>query len=174
MGALPSVSKETITRVMDTFESGPCSPHWRKSAPASGTWGIRHGIGRFFPVKEVIRRAVYWEHGSWPDLSDSEQARQYVLDRGFTVAKAPFSHPPEGFEPGPRPKYTIVLRPDDGGWFAEIPALEACYTSGRTLEEAILYIQEVYDLVMGELEDEGRPFPPDLEVVTSATAPSRA
>jgi len=172
MGALPSVSKDTITLVMDTFESGPCSPHWRKGAPAPGTWGIRHGIGRFFPVKEVIRRAVYLEHGNWTDLSDSEQARQYVLDRGFTVVRAPFKHPPEGFEPGPRPQYTIVLRPDDKTWYAEIPALEACYTFGRTLEEAAFYIQEVYDLVMGELEDEGRPFPPDVEVVTSATAPA--
>ena len=125
-------------------------------------------------MKEVVRRAIYLEHDHWPDLSDSEQARQFVLDRGFTVARAPFSHPPEGFDPGPRPQYTIVLRPDDAGWYAEIPALEACYTSGRTLEEAVFYIQDVYDLVMGELEDEGKPFPPDVEVVTRAATPTRA
>jgi predicted RNase H-like HicB family nuclease len=173
MTAIPPVSRETIERVMDNFEDGPCSPRWRGGAQAALKWGIRRSIGRFLPVKEVIRRAVYLEHGTWPEVADTEQARKFVLDRGFTLVRSPFPRPLEGFVPAPWPHYTVVLRPDDHIWYAEIPALPACYTDGRTLEEALKEIQDVYKLVMEELEDEGKPFPPDVPVKADATSSTR-
>lgn len=81
--------------------------------------------------------------------------------------------PPEGFFDGGKaamkqPTYTIVVEPDSNGWLAYIPALPACYAPGDTVEDALRELHVVYDMIMEEFAEEGRPLPPDVAVTASA------
>ena len=60
----------------------------------------------------------------------------------------------------------VVLEPDEDVWRAYIPELEAkgAATWGHTKEEALRNIQEVAQLVMEELEEDGEPLPPSVTV----------
>lgn len=54
-------------------------------------------------------------------------------------------------------KYTlpIVIERDEDGFFViECPAFQACYTQGKTLDEAIKNIEEVIDLCLEEKENQ--------------------
>jgi len=60
----------------------------------------------------------------------------------------------------------VVLEPDEDVWRAYIPELETkgAATWGHTKEEALRNIQEVAQLVMEELEEDGEPLPPSVTV----------
>ena len=60
----------------------------------------------------------------------------------------------------------VVLEPDENVWRAYIPELEAkgAATWGHTREEALRNMQEVAQLVMEELEEDGEPLPPSVTV----------
>ena len=68
------------------------------------------------------------------------------------------------------PNYTIVLEPDEDGWLAYMPALPACYAPGDTAEEALRELQVVFEMVLEEFAEDGRPLPPDVAVTANAPA----
>lgn len=56
-----------------------------------------------------------------------------------------------------KPKYTlpiVIERDEDGFFVVECPTFPACYTQGRTLDEAIKNIEEVIDLCLEEKENQ--------------------
>lgn len=46
-----------------------------------------------------------------------------------------------------------VIEKDKDGYFAYIPNLEGCVSSGDTYEETLLNIQEAYELYLESLDD---------------------
>ena len=60
----------------------------------------------------------------------------------------------------------VVLEPDEDVWRAYIPELEAkgAATWGHTREEALRNMQEVAQMIMEELEQDGEPLPPSVTV----------
>jgi len=60
----------------------------------------------------------------------------------------------------------VVLEPDEDVWRAYIPELEAkgAATWGNTREEALRNMQEVAQMVMEEMEEDGEPLPPSVTV----------
>ena len=63
--------------------------------------------------------------------------------------------------------YRIVIEPDEDVWRAYIPELEAmgAATWGPTREEALRNLQEVAQMVLEELIEEGRSIPPGVMVL---------
>jgi len=72
--------------------------------------------------------------------------------------------------------FKVVLEPDENTWHVYCPALLTLggATWGRTKEEALKHIQEVVQMIVEELKEEGEPIPEDLkisdELMVSATA----
>ena len=65
--------------------------------------------------------------------------------------------------------YTIIMEPDDGGWLAYIPAISGCHAPGETAEEALQELKVVFQMILEEYAEEGRPLPPDVEVTVGAS-----
>lgn len=57
--------------------------------------------------------------------------------------------------------FRVVIEPDEDRWHAYCPALEkyGAATWGHTREEALKHIQEVVQMVVDELIDEGKLLP---------------
>ena len=57
--------------------------------------------------------------------------------------------------------FRIVIEPDEDRWFACCPALEdkGAATWGYTREEALKHIQEVVQMIVEELIEDGEPIP---------------
>ena len=62
--------------------------------------------------------------------------------------------------------FRVVIEPDDGRWSAYCPALQkyGAATWGNTRGEALTHIREVVELVVEELQEEGKPIPKDIQV----------
>lgn len=62
--------------------------------------------------------------------------------------------------------FRIILEPDDKAWRAYIPELETkgASTWGNTKEEALRNIQEVAQIVIEELIEDGQPLPKGVTV----------
>jgi predicted RNase H-like HicB family nuclease len=62
--------------------------------------------------------------------------------------------------------FRIVLERDDDVWRAHVPELEAkgAATWGQTREEALRNIQDVAQLVIESLLEDGEPLPPSVTV----------
>jgi predicted RNase H-like HicB family nuclease len=59
--------------------------------------------------------------------------------------------------------YTVVIRPDDNGTYvAYVPAIPGCHAIGNTPEEAKAELADVFDMIVEEYTEEGRPLPPDV------------
>jgi predicted RNase H-like HicB family nuclease len=62
--------------------------------------------------------------------------------------------------------FQVVMEQDEAGFFvAECPALRACYTQGRTYEEAIKNIREVIALCLADLKARGAEIPRQAEII---------
>jgi predicted RNase H-like HicB family nuclease len=57
--------------------------------------------------------------------------------------------------------FRVVVEPDDDRWHAYCPALQqfAAATWGNTEEEALKHIQEVVQMIVSELREDGIPVP---------------
>jgi predicted RNase H-like HicB family nuclease len=56
--------------------------------------------------------------------------------------------------------YTVVIRPDDNGTYvAYVPAIPGCHAMGKTPEEAKAELADVFDMIVEEYADKGRPLP---------------
>ena len=65
-------------------------------------------------------------------------------------------------------EYTIVLHPaEEGGYWAEVPALPGCYSQGETVEKTIMNINKAVSSHLIALKAEGRQPPRDQTMVFS-------
>jgi predicted RNase H-like HicB family nuclease len=76
--------------------------------------------------------------------------------------------------PASRPKaaretrFTVVIEPcDEGGYFAECPALPGCHVEGESIDEVLVEMRAVAAAYIADLRDAGEPTPPDEVTVTS-------
>lgn len=53
----------------------------------------------------------------------------------------------------------IIHEAEEGGYWAECPALKGCMTQGETLEEVEKNIKEVIELCLEEIEERKEPVP---------------
>jgi predicted RNase H-like HicB family nuclease len=55
-----------------------------------------------------------------------------------------------------RYRFQVVIEQDEDGYYvAHVPALKACYTQGKTFEEAMENIREVIAMCVQELREDG-------------------
>jgi predicted RNase H-like HicB family nuclease len=68
-------------------------------------------------------------------------------------------------------KYAVVIHhAEEGGYWAEVPALPGCFAQGDTLEEVIADMQEAIESHIEALRDDGQSIPiddvlPDMAIV---------
>jgi predicted RNase H-like HicB family nuclease len=63
--------------------------------------------------------------------------------------------------------YTVVLmREEDGRYSVSVPALDGCFTWGKTVAHALRMAEEAIQLYLETLQDEGEPIPPDIPHVS--------
>ncbi len=71
----------------------------------------------------------------------------------------------KSLEKGPH-TFQVVVEQDEAGYFvAECPAFRACYTQGKTYEEAIRNIRDVISMCLAELKASGEPIPNQPEII---------
>ena len=67
--------------------------------------------------------------------------------------------------------FRVELRQDeDGRWNAVVPNLRACYTWGKSKNEALSYIQDDARYYVEDMLAHGEPLPLDVEVVDAPVA----
>ena len=63
-------------------------------------------------------------------------------------------------------EYSVVVHPaEEGGFWAEVPALPGCYSQGETVDNALANVGEAIALYLETLRDEGHDVPRDEDVV---------
>lgn len=63
-------------------------------------------------------------------------------------------------------KYTIFIQPDKpSGYYVTVPALPGCFSSGKTVEEAIKNAKEAIDLHLEALEELQQPIMEDTNSI---------
>ena len=62
--------------------------------------------------------------------------------------------------------FQVIVEQDEAGYFvAECPALRACYTQGKTYEEAIENIKDVIVLCLEDLKSRRKKIPRQPEII---------
>ena len=65
-------------------------------------------------------------------------------------------------------EYTVVLhKAEEGGYWAEVPALEGCFSQGETVEERMVNIRDAIGSHLMALRSEGRKLPEDQVMIVS-------
>ena len=59
--------------------------------------------------------------------------------------------------------YTAVITPKDGTYYAKVPDISTCITTGRDLEDAVAMITDALSACLCVMEDENLPIPPATE-----------
>ncbi len=68
-------------------------------------------------------------------------------------------------------EYTVVLHnAEEGGYWAEVPALDGCFSQGETVEETIANVKEAIEAHIIALKDEGMQLPKDQIMILSHVA----
>jgi predicted RNase H-like HicB family nuclease len=63
--------------------------------------------------------------------------------------------------------FQVIVEQDESGWYvAECPAFKACYTQGKTYEEALENIKDVIEMCLEELKESGQPVPQQPEIIS--------
>ena len=63
-------------------------------------------------------------------------------------------------------KYTIFIQPDKpNGYYVTVPALPGCFSSGKTVEEAIKNSKEAISLHLEVLEEQHQPIAEDTDAL---------
>lgn len=79
--------------------------------------------------------------------------RQIICERNRTVRK--------------KHVFQVIVEQDEAGYFvAECPALKACYTQGKTYEEAIKNIKDVIALCLADLKKKRQRVPHQPEIIS--------
>jgi predicted RNase H-like HicB family nuclease len=62
--------------------------------------------------------------------------------------------------------FQVIIEQDEAGYFvAECPALKACYTQGKTFEEAIENIKDVIGLCLADIKAKRKRIPRQPEII---------
>lgn len=71
--------------------------------------------------------------------------------------------------------YTVVVMPDDGTFYAFVPAIRSCHAVGKTPEEARTELGYVFEMIVEEYAEKRRELPDDIKrpVLTYAAAKAR-
>ena len=68
-------------------------------------------------------------------------------------------------------EYTYVIhKAEEGGYWAEVPALPGCFAQGETLEEVVANLREAVEAHIAALEQDGQDIPVESEVVIGRLA----
>lgn len=59
----------------------------------------------------------------------------------------------------------VVYRQSDGSWAAYVPVLSGCYAIMDTPAEAIVELQNVFEMICEEFVEKGQSLPSDRELV---------
>lgn len=74
--------------------------------------------------------------------------------------------------------YAVVIhKAEEGGYWAEVPALPGCYTQGETVDETLTNVVEAIELHIEVMREDGMPLPePDAVRIETITvdAPTAA
>lgn len=63
-------------------------------------------------------------------------------------------------------EYTVILhKAEEGGYWAEVPALPGCFSQGETVEEALRNVCEAIESQLWALKEEGEEVPEEGEVL---------
>lgn len=63
-------------------------------------------------------------------------------------------------------EFTVVIRrAEEGGFWAEVPALPGCYSQGETVEETLENIREAIEGHVEALQQEGQEVPPEEDLI---------
>lgn len=63
-------------------------------------------------------------------------------------------------------EYTVLIHEaEEGGYWAEVPALPGCFSQGETIEETIRNIKEAIELHVESLKAEGQSIPTEENIV---------
>jgi predicted RNase H-like HicB family nuclease len=63
--------------------------------------------------------------------------------------------------------FQVIVEQDEAGYFVvECPALKACYTQGKTYEEAIENIKDVIALCLADLKKKRQRVPRQPEIIS--------
>ena len=62
--------------------------------------------------------------------------------------------------------FQVIIEQDEAGYFvAECPVLKACYTQGKTFEEAVENIKDVIALCLEEMKEKRKKVPRQPEII---------
>lgn len=68
-------------------------------------------------------------------------------------------------------EYTVVMHnAEEGGYWAEVPSLEGCFSQGETVEETISNVKEAIQAHILALQEEGIQIPKDEVMILSHVA----
>ena len=63
-------------------------------------------------------------------------------------------------------KYTVLIHEaEEGGFWAEVPALPGCFSQGETPEEAIANVKEAIESHLEALREDNQQFPVEDNVI---------
>jgi predicted RNase H-like HicB family nuclease len=63
-------------------------------------------------------------------------------------------------------QYTVLIhKAEEGGYWVEVPALGACYSHGKTEDEALANVKDAIKTHIEGLKAEGRDIPTEEDVV---------
>ncbi|MGI5938818.1 MULTISPECIES: type II toxin-antitoxin system HicB family antitoxin [Methanoculleus] len=63
-------------------------------------------------------------------------------------------------------EFTVVIqKAEEGGFWAEVPALPGCYSQGETVEETLENIREAIEGHVEALRQEGQGVPPEEDLI---------
>jgi len=61
-------------------------------------------------------------------------------------------------------EYTVIFhQAEEGGYWAEVPALPGCYSQGESIEETVKNIREAIEAHIEALKEEGQEIPEEGE-----------
>jgi len=62
--------------------------------------------------------------------------------------------------------YTVIIhKAEEGGYWAEVPALPGCFSRGETVEEALKNVREAIEAHLQALREEGQEIPGEGELL---------
>lgn len=65
-------------------------------------------------------------------------------------------------------EYTVIIHKEKGrGYWAEVPALEGCFSQGATIEKTLKNVKEAIESHLIALKSEGRKIPKDDIIIFS-------
>jgi predicted RNase H-like HicB family nuclease len=68
-------------------------------------------------------------------------------------------------------EYTVILHnAEEGGYWAEVPSLEGCFSQGETVEETIANVREAIQAHIKALLEDGIQLPKDQIMILSRVA----